>query len=427
MSRTKTAGEKIKTGLIVLLSASALLLGWQTRLFNEFVSNISFFGNVAELMKGASGTVDSGGASLKEAARPVTIMITSGEGERYVVKYDTDARNAAYDRVSSIVGEAFGSAFAWSEISEDEWRSALSDPGVYFEYMTPVKLSVLDGWLYARMPESVADTLLRRVAVATAENRSRIYYQDDESGLFYGADTQLAAGRAQELEIYSENGAVFAFESGIAGSENAPYMLLMPNTEHPNLRAAAAGSTEDLLDAALAALGYGNEKYTTFSEGEGVLRRVGTQFNIGADLFGRIMYRNTENLQPTEEQRTINESQMIEQARAIISDTIGSMCGSAEVFFDSIEYSARQSVSLYFAYHIAGGRIHLFEDGYAAKVSIVSGIITEVELNFRNYSLNGEYIKLLPERQALAAAGGEFVLCYSDTGSERLLPSWIRY
>lgn len=424
----RTAGEWIKTGLIALLSASALLLGWQTRLFNEFVGNFTFFGNVAELMRGASGIVDSGGASLKEAARPMIVVVTSGAGDRYGIKYDAEARNAVYDRFSGIVGEAFGSASAWSEISEEEWRAALSGPGVYFEYITPVRLSVLDEWLYASMPEIAADALLRRVVAATGEDGSRIYYQDDESGLFYGADTESAAGKAQELEIYSENGVLFAFESGITGAENAPYMLLVPNTEqHPNLRAVAAGSTEELLDAALAALGYGNEKYTTFAEGEGALRRVGTQFNIVADLYGRILYRNTENLQPTEEQRKTNESLMIEQARAIISDTIGGMCGSAEVFFDSIEYGEEQTASIYFTYYIAGGRVFLFEDGYAARVSIVSGIITEVELNFRNYSLNGEYTRLLPERQAFAAAGGEFVLCYSDSGSERLTPSWIRY
>ena len=424
MSKAQRAGEWIKTLLIVLLTVSALLLGWRTMLFNDILSSIPFFGSVAELMRGSSGTVETGGSPIKEAARPLCIVITNEDGARFGVRYDTEARNAVYDRISSIMGEALGSATAPSEISEDEWRSALAGLGVYFEYVTPVKLSVLDGWLGARMPETAVDALLRRVVVAIGDERSRIYYQDYNSGLYYGADTASAAGKAQELEIYSPNDAVFAYESGVPGASIAPYMLLTQERYHPEVRAAAAGSSDELLDLTLAAMGHGNETYTTYPEGDSV-RRVGTQFRIGVDQRGQVLYRNTEGLTPGDEIYSWGESDLIEQARLIVADTIGSVCGGAEVFFESLEYGTGDSVSVLFAYYIAGGGIYLFEDLYAAKVTITSGVVTEIELNFRNYSFTGEFTRLLPETQALAAAGGEFMLCYSDTGAERLTPSWV--
>ena len=398
--------------------------GWRTRLFSDIVKIIPFFGSVAEFMRGSNGTVESDDPQIKEAARPLSIVITSAGGARFGVKHDTEMRNAVYDRIISIVGEALGSATAPSEISEEEWRAALGGLGIYFEYKEPVRLSILDGWLGVRKPDTTADAQIRRLVVAIGEDRSRIYYQDHESGKFIGSDTSSAAGKAQELEIYSANGAVFAFESGTAGAENAPYLLIMQERTHPEIRSAAAGSAAEQFEISLGALGHGNETYATFTEPDGSVLRVGTQFNISADQHGRVVYRLSETMQPGEDQRVYSTGEIIERARILIADTIGGSCGSAEVFFERIEYVTGDAASVYFSYYIAGGCVFLFDEGYAARVTLISGVVTEAELSFRNYSFTGDYLDLLPEVQALAAAGGEFTLYYSDTGAERLQPFW---
>ena len=228
-SGTKRIVEWIKTALIALLTASSLLLCWRTGLFDEVFRGTSLFGNFAELVRSAgTGTADQGRVAFKEAARPMGIVITFSDGSRYGVKYDTVSRNAVYDRTSSILGEALGSASAPTEINEDEWRSALDSPGFYFEYMTSVRLSILDGWLGARLPDTVGDVALRRVFVAFGEERGSVYYQDAENGTFFCAETESSTAKAQELEIFSPNGALFAFETGIESSANAPYMLILP-------------------------------------------------------------------------------------------------------------------------------------------------------------------------------------------------------
>lgn len=420
VSRTIEAG---KTVLIVLLAVSALFLAWRTKLFSDFFKIVPFFGNVAELMRGTAGTAETGGASLKEAARPLSIVITNEEGGRYGVKYDTDARNTAYGRTSIIFNEALGSSSKPLEIDEDEWRAALCGPGVFFAYATPVKLSVLVGWLGTRMAEFYDDASLTYICVAFGEGRSRVYYQDHESGLFYGADTASSAGKAQELGIYNANGALFAFETSIKAADNAPYMLILPGAEHPVIHAGAAGNAGELIDIVLAALGHSDEAPAILPESDGAIRCVGTQFNIRADALGRVTYHRTDSLPPAEERQTLDESEMIERARVIAADTIGGTCGDAEVSFESFEYSAGY-YSVYFDYYIAGGNIHIHDDARAARVSFLSGMITDVELNFRHYALTDEHTELLPERQALAAANGEFMLFYSDTGPEWLHPFW---
>ena len=425
MAKPKRTAEWVKTALIVILTISALLLGWRTRLFNDFFATIPFFGSVANLMRGTAGETETAGASIKEAARPICIVITNETGKHYGVKYDTDARNTVYDRTSSILSEALGSAAEPAVVSEDEWRAALSGQGMFFEYMTPVKLSVLDGWLGARMPELSVDPSLRRVCVAFGEDRSRIYFEDQESGLFYGADTASSAGKAQELGIYGANGTAFAFETDIIGANNAPYMIIMPGSDHPDVRAGSAGDAESIRDIVLAALGHVDETFTTLPEADGALRCVGTQFNIRVEPQGRVLYRRTDGPPPIGERQSLSEGEMIERARVTVANTIGETCGNAEAFFESLEYGAGDTCSVTFGYYIAGGRLHLYDGRIAAKVTFAYGMITEVELNFRNFTLTGENYGLLPERQALAAAGEDFILCYSDAGAEILQPAWV--
>ena len=421
--------EWLKTGLIVLLTASALFFGWQTKVFNDLFSVIPLFGNVANLVRGASGagSAEPGRASFLEAARPLVIVITDEQGERYGVKYDTGERNAVYNRTSSILGDALGSASSSIEITESEWRDALSCRGVYFEYLLPLKLSILDGWLGAPLPDAMGDVSVRRVFVAFGEDKSMVYYQDSDSGLFFVAETASSAGKAQELDIYTANNAQFAFETGIGAADDAPYVLIMPVRDYADVLATSAGSADELLDIVIDAMGHSNEIYSEFYPSEGVLGRIGTQFSIRADAIDRVVFRNTDYLPANSQGQSPGDNEIIERARIIVADTIGSIDSGAEVFYESIEYGAEGMRTVFFGYYIAGGRIHLFDEGYAARITFAGGVVTEAELNFRSFSQSGEYTSLLPERQALASAGGEFILCYYDTGAERLQPMWVHY
>jgi len=423
LSNSRRAIELAKTVLILLLSLNALFLAWQTGLFNDVFAAFPVIGNVIELVRGTTSPVEVDGATIKEAARPMTIIITNEQGERFGVRNDTELRNFAYDRAISILGEALGSASSHSEVTEEQWREALSKSGVFFEYIKPVRLSVLDGWLGANMPDALEDVKIRRIFVSFGEERSRIYYQEYINGLFFGADTASTAGKAQELYMFLPNGAMFAFETGLRGSERAPYMLITSQVYHPDVRSVAAGTQEQLLEASLFVFGHFVAPPSYFSGDVLVCR--GATFNISVYLDGMVTYRRTDILTEDSEAQELSLSEMIEQARMITADSIGEISGDAEILFESIEYF--QGVyTVYFGYYIAGGRVYLNDDKYASVISFTSGIISEAELNFRNFTYSGYSTRLLPQRQALAAAGGEFILSYSDTGPEILVPSWAK-
>jgi len=425
MSKINRAVEWIKTGLIVVLLTSSAVLAWQTGLFSELSVYFPLLGDSAGVDTDSAGETESDNTVKKEAARPLCIVINDENGARCGVRYDTDLRNTMYNRTSSIFSEALGSVSAPSEVSEEEWRSALSGPGVYYEYLTPVRLAILNGWFDANMRSNEYGdaTMIRRMIVAFGEDRSRLYYQDSQTNVYYGADTASAAGKAQELVMFIANGASFAFELSEPLSELAPYMMISKDNTHPIVQAIPAVNDEEIMTMIIDAAKHGSENNTTYYNLD-TLVCVGTQFNIRVDKLGRTYYRRTGELTATEETYVINEGELIDQARIIIADTINKSCADAEVFVESHGLTEDGSYIIYFDYYIAGGRINLFEEGHAARITFIDGIVVEMELNFRRFLLTEETIGLLPERQALAAAGGEFGLSYSDFGSERLIPVW---
>ncbi|MCL2366129.1 MAG: hypothetical protein FWC75_03675 [Oscillospiraceae bacterium] len=409
----------------MLLAISSMFLAWQAGFFNGVVTAFPVIGNTLELIRGTGGgQVELRGAAITEAARPLCIVVTDADGARFGVRNNSELRNVVYDRASGIIGEALGSAAAHTQVTQSEWRQALSSHSVFFEYVTPIRLSVLDGWLGARMSDTVEDVRVRRVFVSFGEERSRIYFQDYDSGLYFGADTASTAGKAQDLEIFSPNGVVFAFETQLRGSENAPYLLITQDAYHPDIQSMVAGSQQEILTVVLNVFGHIHESHTTFFSGEDLMS-LGAHFNFRIYPDGHAIYRLTYNVLP-EHVSALNMGEMIEQARSLVADSIGQKCGDAEVMFESIAYDEGVYV-VTFGYYVAGGRVYLFDDRHAARVTFDSGVVVEAELNFRNFSYTGTRTQLLlPQRQALAASDGEFILSYFDTGSEVLYPAWVR-
>jgi len=424
LSKSKKTIELAKTILIVLLTINGLFLAWRTGLFSDVIAAFPLIGDVALLMRTTTSHEEPGAMTIKEAARPISIVITNEAGERFGVRGDSTRRNLLYDSVVSTMGEAMGSASRPVEVSSDEWRIALSGSSVFFEYITPINISVLADWFGSGISEMDEDAYIRRIFISFGEDISRLYFQEYTSGLYFGTDTAAIAGKAQELENYQPNGALFAFETMLRGYENAPYQLIMEGRYHPNVRSDVSGNQQEMLDIALFVFGHYTEMAQTYLSGD-VLVCVGTQFNIGVHPDGRIIYRRTDMPEAGVQQTEYSLSEMIEHARMVIENSIGAKSGEAEVKFEAIRYS-EGVYGVYFGYYIAGGRIYLYEDRHAAIISFSSGIITDAELNFRSFFVTDEYTRLLPEKQALAAANGEFILSYSDTGQEIMLPAWVR-
>ena len=425
MSISRKTIELIKTILILLLALNGLFLAWRTGLFSDAIAAFPLIGNVAQFMRPTTSPEEPRATITQEAARPISIVITNEQGERFGVRSDTARKNSIYDSVVSIMGEAIGSASNFDEISAQQWREALSGPSVLFEYITPMNLQILIEWFGSGTSEIDEDAYVRHIFISFGEDRSRLYFRQYPSGRYFGADTASTAGKAQELSNYLPNGALFAFEIGDMGHDNAPYQLILPGTYHPDIRSDIASSQQEMLETALNVFGhYAEGLPTTYTSGDAIVG-VGTQFNIRVSQDGQVLYRRTGAPEADVIEPDFTLSELIELARVIVENSVGEKSGEAEVKFEAIRY-VDGIYTVYFGYYIAGGRVYLHEDRHAAVIAVASGIVIDAELNFRSFFLSGDYTRLLPERQALAAAGGEFILSYSDTGQELIHPAWAR-
>lgn len=427
MSKRKNNIEKIKNVVIILLIISAVFLGWQSRIFGNTSAKLSSFFNLIDdrsVSTGDDGTQEPEKQMTGEA-RPVSIAVTSSTGVRYGAKYDLDEISRMYNSAVLLFGEALGSAQAPVVETEQIWRTALLSPGVYFEYMSPIKLSILDGWFEPVITKNWGDFSVRRLCIATMKGENRLYFQDDNTGWFYAADTTIKTDRITKLtDTYTITNASFAFEIISAPLLKDPYALLMPDSEHPLINAKNPLNDKATLVEVLKNLGV-SEHQKPITYADGTKEYIGDAFTIKLSPDGSVGY--TWEGGQASAAADLNENKAIELARAAVADSIGNYCGAAKVYFDAVVPTSESKYQIFFKYVVAGGQIYIGQDGYAASVIIENGIISEMELHFRHYtvSVSDDNRKLLPEIQTAAAANGTFMLFYTDNGNDSLEPSWV--
>jgi hypothetical protein len=424
MSRRKNRAERIKNIVILLLLVSAVFLGWESRLFGNTSVSLSVLTNPAEDKPAGSGSDEQpAGTKTIGEARPVSITVTDSTGAYYGVKYNLDDIDGIYENTVLIFQEALGTAQIPEATDESAWRAALRAPGVFFEYMSPVRLSVLDGWFGAEISGDWRTLSVRRLGVAV-DGEPRLYFQDDETGTFYTADTAVLADSITKLtSLYAANTASFAYEILGAASLISPYALILPEqTDHPRLEAKNPLTGETLIKV-LRKFGV-SEHLKPIQLDAGVLAYPEDDFRIELSPNGTVNYKRTGS--PEASSGPADESGAIELARQAVADSIAEYCGDgARVYFEEVRSGGPGSFEVLFTYVFAGGRVYLDQDGYAASVTITDGAISKMELRFRSFAVIGQVSGLLPEIQAAAASGGAFMLCYSDNGGTILEPAWV--
>lgn len=421
MNKRKTIVETIKTTLIVLLVISAVLLGWASRLFGNTSAKLA---DIPEVLRSITGstTQKSTSGTTDVAMRPICIALTNEAGVHYGVKYSKEDLSAIYNRTAVVVGEALGSAQNPAEVEESSWQAALGTSGVYYEYAVPVRLSVLDGWFGVDISGDWGALATRRLVVTYEGGINKLFFQDDSTGSFYMANTETLGSVEGLSDATGSGNAVFTFERDPVQIDQDLYALLLPDViGHPVIEAKNPLTDETVQAEALLALGVSEHVLVPYVEPNGTKDYIGKEFKLRVWTDGTITYQLNETAEETENQ---NESTAIETARQKVFETIGAYCGSADVYFDSIQATENGYV-IRFKYYAAGGQVYLHDDGYAASVTIQNGIISDMVLRFRSYNITTKEIKLLPEIQAAAASGGAFMLCYPDNGGNTLNPVWV--
>ncbi|HHT16241.1 MAG TPA: hypothetical protein GXZ77_00770 [Papillibacter sp.] len=420
--KTKRASERMKNAVIVLLLISAVLHGWASRLFGNGPAR-----PVAALVALYDRlTASSGGSAaaerFTEAAKPWTVLITNENGGRYAVRYDTRERDTLYGRTSGLFGEAIGSAGAPVKIAKERWRTALEDAGIYYEYALPIKLFVLSGWFGARVEGDWGSLPVRRIAVVSRGDAGAVLFQDAVTGDLYEAKTAMISGLESVISLYDDNGAAFAFQRGLRAQDETS-LILEGAYQHPLVEASSPLENEDNLVSVLNTLGVSEHLKFSYIDRDGARVYVEQSATISVSPGGLVRYRVDERTVPIDTQP--DEATAIEMARDMAAKTVGLYSGEAEVTFSGARAVSYGVWEVEFVYAIAGGRIDSSLGYPAARITVTGAEMTEMELYFRTYHTGGGSVELLPEAQAVAAAGGMCRLVYVDNGGAMLEPAWM--
>lgn len=428
---TKNKIDRIKNMIIVLLIVSSIMLGLKTTLFNEFFNSIPFVAKTSEwvgdFLTGSDNNASDDTVTVSaESGRPRYIAVTNNAGAHYGVKYDTVTSKSLFENVGGFFYEALGSATEPTEITEEDWKTALKSLGLYFDYVYPVPISMIAKWLGADISEQWGNTNIRRICIAQSGDAVCLYYQEEASGLFFCAETAVTfSSLTDRFETYQSNGALFAFELSDFLKTDEWYQLILTDVHtHPVIASENPILNEDEIEHIFDTLGIIYNPNSTYPEADGTLVFVENNFTLRLGTNGHITYKLLDTGDITDSDQTAEEA--VETARMIVDSTLGQYCGDADLCLSSVTFMDEGAYVITFEYWVAGGKIHLNEDGWAAKIVVKDLNILEMDLVFRKYTITTDTRVMLPEILACSASASEMILNYTDRGHQLIDPEWVK-
>ena len=430
MDKKRRAVELLKDVLIVLLSCSAIWLSLQTPLASPLRGLFREEGAQAVPGAGQESDLRTGALPMAMAANvPGASGLPEGsEGVRCGLQYDQAACQELFQRVAGPLIETLSSAGPPERINRRQWEEALTgNLGVYLDFQGEIPLSVLVGWLSGERSE--LDAVVRRMTLTVWEDGLDVFYRDERSGDYYRCRSQVADpfSLAEALSGLTDNGAFFAFESGLY-QDLDPDTLLLPDAPAPAVYTAAnpVSGAQGALEELVRDLGFSLNSTSFYSTDEQVARSGDDSVRLSDR--GVAQYEG-ENLFPILRQGGAGELfDKVETCRQLALSALGSRCGEARLYLTAAEETP-EGWEIRFGYSLNGVPV-LTDLGYAARFLVEGGRITQFSLYLRSYTATGNSSLVLPLRQGAAALaacgleGEELLLTYTDSGGDTLSAGW---
>lgn len=413
---TERAKGRAQDLAIVLLSISAVLLLLQTPLFGE---ELPWSGEETP-----AGTESTRAAS---AVAPVR-MLFSNEFTRLGSDALTTADDA-FESAGTLLGEALGSAYGETSVSEAAFLSALEGEGIYFDLTAPLPPELLGFWLGVEVPQMQL-ARVRRGLLTAGGTRVTLYLQADGMGCsrFYTAldaaalEEYLLAADGEEAELAATLGGVYEAVS--------PYtMVFSEEAARPVLSAQNAAqmlTTEGLLRAAE----FNAHTASRYDEsGTGALVVVDGLRTLRIAPDGTVSYQGGSSesgsiYRVNAAAETPDVTEAVSAARTLLSAVRSGAAGDEALFAAGVEQTQAGFV-IEFDYMVGGTAVRFSDGAHAASVTVEGTEITAFTLRMRRYEATEESTALLPMRFSAVISAERYrarVLsaAYVDSGSERV-------
>lgn len=411
--------------IIVCLIVSALALLLRTGLIrNDTLQAV--FSTVSSSVSSPAGNDQS------SIVLPLRIAAhTGGECRAWL---NATTADEVFEDFGPILVEALDSAGSLSEVESEEFRLALENDSVYYDFTTTLSLSMLDQWLNGSgsSPRVSARSLLLS---ALQSDHVILYAWNAETDAYYRWDTAVPADSlSSTIEKQAGTTAEFAFLCGEPFTGLAPYTLICQEPVVMHDLTSSSGIPDEEIDALLTQLEFNvhsNARYTE-SNGTEVIVQPPQTLRIVPD--GTIVYNgSTGNDIPLLTVKRSDDNATLAEctdaawhlANALLSERLG----DASLYLISVASDQDGNAEILLGYMADGIPIE-FQEGYAVRIEIKANVITGFSLHLHSYALSDKSTTLLPVLQAAAAAQGaeqvELFSGYLDDGSDTLSPCWLR-
>lgn len=409
---------------IAVLTVSAVLLFVQSQVYHLGSSS-----NFSRLFSGPdvqSGTVIAPQQENRSLCAPVRIAVASTYG-RYgdVTMTTTDDE---FLSLRQLLEQALGSAQAMTISSNHAFLAALSSTSVYYDFLSPLPLSILANLAQTALSE---DLLSAQHLVIAEENGTVFLHLWDGGTHYYRGSTALSAeDLAEAVRHYELGNAFFAFEEteDLTSAAASLSLFLKESPVLPELSASSQVSDRALL---LAALHFNPNTQNRYRESDGtevISESSNRTLRIRTD--GTILYQSDgdSTLFIEAEETTPTPVEAATEVAALLNSLFTTSSGETGLYLEHIQ-QLNDTTHLRFGYQAGGVPVRFANDQSAALVTLSGTTVSSITLNYRQYLMTENNSLLLPLRQALAVAAelpeAALFIGYVDQGDDTVRASWL--
>lgn len=408
---------------IALLCVSAVLLFARTQMYNLGVSS----GGPLSFLAGSDLPSPAPPAVTETVlTAPVRAAVTSAYGRYGSVTLTTD--DEAFEPLRGLLEQALHPPLDYSLSSRQAFFAALDRTSVYYDFLTPLPLSVVADLVRADDGEDMVSA--RRLIVAEEDDGTvSLYLWNGEDGFFHCATALTPETLEETVNRYELGNAFFAFESQDPNAQAAAPCSLFLETPPalPELSIAIPLSDTDRLLLALDFNPNTQFRYVDASGAE-VVREGDRTLRLHPD--GTLTYQGAGT--PTLPIAPAGETLTLLETAGAVNDLLHSLLGTtvndAELYLEQIRQSGGSTI-LHFGYQVGGIPIRFTDGESAAQVTVTDGVVSAMTFRVRQYTVSGSTSLLLPLRQTLAIAaqqeGPELSIGYADSGAGTAGAAWL--
>lgn len=338
-----------------------------------------------------------------------------------------------FEDFGPLLTEALGSASTVTSVDETEFRRALENDSVYYDFTATLPLPLLEQWL-GGSDESPLSSARALLLSSLQDNSAVLYSWNPDNDTFYRWNTTVPADSLlSAAEKHTGSALEFAFLSDAPYNNLAPYTLICQDRTTLYELSAKTVAQAECESEILTALEFNIHSNSRYPESNGTEVIVQGMRTLRFVPDGTVLYSGSEdgvpllNVEHQDENATLAEC--TDAAWQMASTLLRNHLGDASMYLRSVSTDGNGNAEVLFGYMVVGYPV-VFQDDYAVKIQIENNTITSFSLHLRSYTLTEKSSTLLPVLQAAAAAQDENaheLFCgYYDDGSDALLPCWLR-